>query len=72
MELLNSKPVFMADKLNDLIKLRPSALRLIFTVENFAECGKIIGEYRKALSGESVKMPPENTFTRGHFYRGVE
>ncbi|MCR4719114.1 MAG: U32 family peptidase [Firmicutes bacterium] len=71
-ELLNSKPIYMADKMSDLIKLKINALRLIFTVENFAECGKIIGEYRKSLSGEKVLPPFENTFTRGHFYRGTE
>lgn len=71
-ELLNSKPVYMADKISDLLKLKINALRLIFTVENFAECGKIIGEYKKALSGEKVSAPVENTFTRGHFYRGTE
>lgn len=72
LELLNSKPVYMADKISDLIKLKINALRLIFTVENFAECGKIIGEYKRALSGVKADMPPENTFTRGHFYRGTE
>ncbi|MBR4173559.1 MAG: U32 family peptidase, partial [Clostridia bacterium] len=72
LELLNSKPLYMADKIADLVKLKPSALRLIFTVENFAECGKIIEEYRTALSGKAVKTPHQNTFTRGHFYRGVE
>jgi putative protease len=71
-ELLNSKPIYMADKMSDLIKLKINALRLIFTVENFAECGKIIGEYKKGLSGEKVFSPPQNTFTRGHFYRGAE
>lgn len=72
LELLNSKPIFMADKLGDLLKLQVGALRLIFTVENFAECGKIIDKYVAALSGKTVETPPENTFTRGHFYRGVE
>ena len=71
-ELLNSKPIYMADKLSDLTNLKINALRLIFTVENFAECGKIIGEYKKALSGKVVMTPPQNTFTRGHFYRGTE
>ena len=71
-ELVNSKPIYMADKLSDLTNLKINALRLIFTVENFAECGKIIGEYKKALSGEKINPPLENTFTRGHFYRGTE
>ena len=71
-ELLNSKPIYMADKIEDLIKLKINALRLIFTVENFAECGKIIAEYKRGLCGREVSAPAENTFTRGHFYRGTE
>ncbi len=71
-ELLNSKPIFMADKLENMNKLKISAIRLIFTVENSAECGKIIEEYKMAMLGEKVKSPDENTFTRGHFFRGVE
>lgn len=71
-ELLNSKPVYMADKLGDLLKLKINAIRLIFTVENFAECGKIIAEYKRGLCGREVSAPAENTFTRGHFYRGTE
>ena len=72
LELLNSKPIFMADKIKDLMKLKISALRLTFTVENFAECGKIIEKYKDGMLGKTVKSPPENTFTRGHFYRGAE
>ncbi len=72
LELLNSKPIFMADKMQDLLNLKISALRLIFTVENFAECGKIIEKYKDGILGKTVEKPPENTFTRGHFYRGTE
>lgn len=71
-EILNSKPIFMADKLEIVNKLKISAIRLVFTVENSAECGKIIEEYKMAIMGEKVKTPEENTFTRGHFFRGVE
>lgn len=72
MKLLNSKPIFTADKLDDLKKLKINALRLIFTVENQAECDKIISEYKSALAGGKVSPPKDNTFTRGHYYRGVE
>ncbi len=69
--LLNSKPVFIADKLNDFTPLGISTIRLMFTLETPGECGRIIDEYKNALSGKAVSSPPENTFTRGHFYRGV-
>ncbi len=71
-KILNSKPVFMADKLSDLTKLKINSIRLIFTVENFSQCGKIIDEYRRALNGEKIENDlTENSYTRGHFYRGV-
>ena len=68
--LLNSKPLYMADKLQDLTRLNINGLRLIFTVENFSQCGKIIDEYKRALAGENVVNTLDD-FTRGHFYRGV-
>lgn len=68
--LLNSKPLYMADKLSDVMRLNINVLRLIFTVENFSQCGKIIDEYKRALAGENVVNTLSN-FTRGHFYRGV-
>lgn len=71
-KLLNSKPVFMADKLDDLKKLKIDSIRLIFTVEKFLQCGKIIDVYRNALNGKTAEnFMEENSFTRGHFYRGV-
>ncbi|MCC8169337.1 MAG: U32 family peptidase [Oscillospiraceae bacterium] len=71
-ELINSKPIFMADKINDLKKLKINSIRLIFTVEKFEQCDKIINVYKSALSGGEVLPPAENSFTRGHYYRGVE
>lgn len=69
--LLNSKPIYMADKAEDLKRLKINGVRLIFTVENFSQCGKIIEEYKRALKGERMNGMTDNTFTRGHFYRGV-
>ena len=69
--LLNSKPIYMADKAEDITRLKINGIRLIFTVENFSQCGKIIEEYKRALRGEKAAVMENNTFTRGHFYRGV-
>lgn len=71
-EILNSKPIYLADKPEILKKLRINAIRLIFTVENGQICGKIIDSYKKMICGEKGENMPENTFTRGHFYRGTE
>ena len=71
--LLNSKPIFMADKLDQLKNLKINRIRMIFTVENFLQCGKIIDVYKRALAGEAVPPPADgNSFTRGHFFRGVK
>lgn len=71
-ELINSKPIYMADKLNDLISKNVDYIRLMFTIESAAECGSITELYKKALNGENVGNPfGENNFTRGHFYRGT-
>ena len=70
--LLNSKPLFMADKINDLKNLKINSIRLLFTVENFSQCDKIIYMYKRAMSGNfSDTAMAENTYTRGHFYRGA-
>lgn len=69
--LLNSKPLFTADKITDLTDLKINSIRLIFTVEKFSQCGKIIDVYKRALNGEKIEPMRENTFTRGHLYRGV-
>lgn len=72
MKLLNSKPVYMADKISDLVNLKINSIRLIFTVENFLQCDKIIKVYKNALENNIQGDELENnTFTRGHFYRGV-
>lgn len=71
-KLLNSKPIFMADKISDLKKIKINSIRLIFTVENFSQCDKIIYTYKHALKGEKIDNDMgDNNYTRGHFYRGV-
>ena len=54
-ELLNSKPIYMADKLSDLFDLGIKFFRLDFTVENENECENIIEEYVKAESRKALK-----------------
>lgn len=70
--LLNSKPLYMADKLSDLKRCGVKKYRLFFTIENPRDCARITEEYQRAIRGQSIKNPfGENAFTRGHFYRGV-
>ncbi len=69
--LLNSVPIYMADKMDDILTTNAEVLRLKFTTETGEECKKVIRAYKDALNGKK----PEKVFdkiTRGHFYRGVE
>jgi len=70
-ELINSKPLYMADKWSDIKKSGVDAVRLVFTVEDAGECERVCRAYSDAFAGNAVPSMQENTFTRGHFYRGV-
>lgn len=72
LEVMNSKPIYLADKPEFVNNLKIRTIRLVFTVENFEECGKIVEEYKLALKGQLSKPLKENSFTRGHYFRGVE
>lgn len=69
--LLNSKKIYMADKARDFEKTAVSRIRLVFHDEDYSRTREIIREYMRGIRGEFVKTPPENTYTRCHFYRGV-
>ena len=71
-EMLNSKPVYIADIMDEIRALKINCIRLKFTVENSAQCGKIVGVYKNALKGIKADTPEANTFTRGHLKRGVK
>ena len=65
--ILNSLPLFMADKLD---QVSADVLRLKFTTESPAQCASIAQQYRRAMQGHPAK--PMGDFTRGHFLRGVK
>ena len=64
-EILNSKPIYMADKLDELENAGIDGIQLWFYDETAAEVEKVIAEY----TGKRDPIPPKD-FTRGHFYRG--
>jgi collagenase-like PrtC family protease len=66
-KILNSLPVYMADKLSEL---NADVFRLVFTTEDPEECGRVARLYRAALDGETA-LDYGKEYTRGHFYRGV-
>ena len=69
--VLNSVPLYMADKMEDILSVHPDAVRLMFTTESGTETESIIRAYRDALAG-NVPHTPLARITRGHYYRGVE
>ena len=71
MRILNSKPIYMADKWNDFKDCGIDFVCLVFTTETQEECSDIIKEYKDAKNGIKANQMRENTFTRGHFYRGI-
>ena len=69
--MLNSVPLYMADKWEDLLSLNVDVIRLKFTTETPQEVKKVINAYKEGLSHNT----PRGVFdkiTRGHFYRGAE
>ena len=69
--LLNSKPIYTADILDEIRETKINCIRLNFTIESPSECSKIVQTYKNALDGIKQPSMPENTFTRGHLKRGV-
>jgi putative protease len=64
--VLNSKKLFLADRLPDFLNLGVWGLRLAFTTENAAECVSVMRRYK----GDGAYEP--GGFTRGLYYKGVE
>lgn len=62
-EILNSKPVYMADRLDEI--KNAGFILLYFTTESKREAAEIIEAYK-------LGKAPRGDFTRGLFYRGVE
>jgi putative protease len=64
--VLNSKKLFLADRLADTASIGLYGQRLMFTTENESECVSVMKRYL----GLSNSEPPD--FTRGLYYKGVE
>jgi putative protease len=64
--VLNSRKLFLADRLSDFQSVGLWGLRLAFTTENAAECAQVARRYM----GLGSYAP--GGFTRGLYYKGVE
>lgn len=60
--VLNSRPMWLADKLNDIRNVDYGLLW--FTDESKEECTRVISDYRRGGA-------PQGEFTRGLYYKGV-
>ncbi len=65
-QLLNGKPLYLADRLSDFAGLGLSFMRLHFTDEDVRTAEAVIDAY-----GGAGGAPPED-FTRGLYFKGVE
>lgn len=68
--IFNSVPVFLLDKLDEVNKINASGYSLCFTDESEAEVILIMKSLTDAINGD--KVGTLDSFTRGHFTRGVE
>lgn len=62
--ILNSAPIFTADKSDELKAAGVSAVNLYFTVESCLECAEVCKMYFE-------NKKPDFDYTRGHFNKGV-
>lgn len=73
--IYNNVPLSLHTELDFIKKIKPSGLRLIFTIENDTTTEKIVNYYSSLLSeanDENAKsIFRENTYTKGHLNRGV-
>lgn len=75
-EVSNSQPLFMLDRMEEIIATGIGGIRLIHHDEDAADFAYLVENYRRAEDGESYDRQIadryiKNGITRGHFYRGV-
>ncbi len=70
--IYNSSPLELIDQMKDIRKLSVSSMRLSFTIESAEETGVILQSYVSAFTDHHTLQPVHESFTRGHFKRGVE
>ncbi len=69
--ILNSLPLSLADVMPQVLALKPSGLRMVFSAEDREETRQVLDLFREALAHPESGAQLQK-FTRGHFKRGVE
>lgn len=70
--IYNSSPLCLLDCYEDVQRLKPGYLRLMFTTETEAEAKTMVQAYHDVfIRRRRTSVEPED-FTRGHYRRGIE
>ena len=69
--IYNTSPLYLGTHQEEIRRLKPSALRVQFSVETEEETADMLLRLMRAFSGEEEKAVPEFSYTQGHFKRGV-
>lgn len=70
--IYNSSPLCLLDCVEDVKRLNPGYLRLMFTTETEQEAKRMVQEYSDVFLHQQTSKFEPNDFTRGHYRRGIE
>lgn len=70
--IYNTAPVVLTDQKQEIIELKPKAIRLHFTSENIETMRKMLRLYTQVFYQDGEPVEPSMEFTRGHFKRGIK
>lgn len=70
--IYNSLPLSLCENKKEIDNLHISNLRLMFTTENHSQVLRVVETFFDVFQREIERCLPSDTFTRGHFKRGVE
>lgn len=68
----NTAPLVLTDQQEEIARLSPRALRLMFTVEEKKAVKDCVRRYREVFLMHSAVSEWSGEFTRGHFKRGIK
>ena len=64
--IYNQVPLYLADRMQEADQIGAGGFRLMFTVENARQTGRILQLY------EEEAVYPDGEFTRGHWKKGIK
>lgn len=71
--VFNSIPTYLADKKNEISKLSPQSLRIMFTDESQKNCKQILNLVFGDISSRTITYRAADfDHTRGHFNKGID